>query len=421
MSGGRKEKANAVEGSSLYFRQARLKQGLKLSEVAQGICSVSYLSKLERGHLLPSPAIREKLSARLGLPSVMDTAFLSAMKQALQDYLEALFYHMDRQIPLQKLCTAEPQILNSPLQFAYRALLALEREQRDPLLEVHMRSLDARSRGLCQLARLASGGYQDPEAARDVDHAFHNSFSGNVLLQTFLRRSLYEEIKSHGEGVIRLALEEGNLYQLIQSHILLGVAYASESHLDQAMIYFKRAGHLINGSFWQKEKLEIYYNIGATLLEQGQLEEAAAYLEKIPRSYGFMLFHKLACLALARGDLESAQRTLQDMRVSAGKMPLRQALCAFVEMQLKPDYLDLPESLNTIRQLIRCIRSEAHLGYLRFHRALILDILRAHRLYKEALEVDDMLLQPAVFAENNQRAASRGNTFSSFSMAARIT
>ncbi|MCL2559193.1 MAG: helix-turn-helix transcriptional regulator [Turicibacter sp.] len=51
----------------LYIKEARLRQGYRLTEVAQGICAVSLLSRIESGTFEPTPTIFEKLSRRLDL------------------------------------------------------------------------------------------------------------------------------------------------------------------------------------------------------------------------------------------------------------------------------------------------------------------------------------------------------------------
>jgi tetratricopeptide (TPR) repeat protein len=51
------------------FRAARLSSGLSLAEAAQGVCSVSYLSLIERGLRTPTSEIAEALNSKYGLPS----------------------------------------------------------------------------------------------------------------------------------------------------------------------------------------------------------------------------------------------------------------------------------------------------------------------------------------------------------------
>ena len=49
----------------LYIKEARLRQGYRLTEVAQGICAISVLSRIESGAFEPTPALFEKLSEKL--------------------------------------------------------------------------------------------------------------------------------------------------------------------------------------------------------------------------------------------------------------------------------------------------------------------------------------------------------------------
>lgn len=51
------------------FRAARLSSGLSLAEAAQGVCSVSYLSLIERGLRTPTSEIAAALSTKYGLTS----------------------------------------------------------------------------------------------------------------------------------------------------------------------------------------------------------------------------------------------------------------------------------------------------------------------------------------------------------------
>jgi len=49
----------------LYVKEARLRQGYRLTEVAEDICAISVLSRIESGGLEPTPALFEKLAEKL--------------------------------------------------------------------------------------------------------------------------------------------------------------------------------------------------------------------------------------------------------------------------------------------------------------------------------------------------------------------
>lgn len=60
------EKPNTTYGS--IIRHYRKLNGITLTTLAEDICSISYLCKLEKGSLIPNPKILEQLRIRLGLP-----------------------------------------------------------------------------------------------------------------------------------------------------------------------------------------------------------------------------------------------------------------------------------------------------------------------------------------------------------------
>lgn len=51
----------------LFIKEARLRQGYRLIEVADEICDISYLSKIESGTIIPTPEVFEKIAAKLGI------------------------------------------------------------------------------------------------------------------------------------------------------------------------------------------------------------------------------------------------------------------------------------------------------------------------------------------------------------------
>lgn len=51
----------------LFVKEARLRQGYRLAEVAKDICDVSYLSKIESGTLTPSLDVFEKITKKLSI------------------------------------------------------------------------------------------------------------------------------------------------------------------------------------------------------------------------------------------------------------------------------------------------------------------------------------------------------------------
>ena len=57
----------------LFVKEARLRQGYRLTEVANEICDTSYLSKIESGRIVPTPEIFEKIADKLKIQFPSET------------------------------------------------------------------------------------------------------------------------------------------------------------------------------------------------------------------------------------------------------------------------------------------------------------------------------------------------------------
>ncbi len=96
------------------LRIERLRQGKGIKEVANDICSVSTLSKIERGKQEADPKMMAALYRELGIIYEMDEVFIETMKSSIAQY----FYEITYQFERKSLNTLKPQderLLYSPL------------------------------------------------------------------------------------------------------------------------------------------------------------------------------------------------------------------------------------------------------------------------------------------------------------------
>lgn len=93
---------NSVDAVSGLLRAARLDAGISLAEVAEGICSESYLSLIESGKRLPSKKIRDQLLARLQIP----------VQSGFEDSLSIDFRVAEMSLKIGDLVAAEKAELN---------------------------------------------------------------------------------------------------------------------------------------------------------------------------------------------------------------------------------------------------------------------------------------------------------------------
>jgi len=82
----------------LYVKEARLRHGYRLSEVAEEICDASYLSKIESGRIIPNIEVFEKIVARLKIqfPTKKHQCPVDLFKKALyQEDVDAILPYLN--------------------------------------------------------------------------------------------------------------------------------------------------------------------------------------------------------------------------------------------------------------------------------------------------------------------------------------
>lgn len=383
-----KNKSNYI---GMLLRSERMRQGLELADVAEGICASSYLCKTELGQARASTELLNDLLDRLGLEYEQDEQFLTEMQALIDRVYEAIFYQHDMKLELKLLRENEGRLRRSQLRLSYDIISSFLDEKTQPELETLQNYMDNRERAFYLLSQDSTEERPSLERAKRISELLQNSFGLLVYMQACLWNNRFAELKSLVERCSDLAVTEGNLYTLIQTKLLAGTAYASEGYLTVAVAYYERAAHFIRNSIWPGLASGINYNLGASYLELCDLERAAELLQKVPRSYGFYLFHKLAWLALAKDDQATARRELAEMKRTVSRDESEKLIYAATDMQLREKFASEAESLQLIEELIDNLKETKHIGYLRFHRELITEVFIAHRKYKQAYEYEKML------------------------------
>ena len=77
------------------LKHYRLKLNFSQSGVCKGICTVSYLSKIENGTAQPSEEVIEQLFKALGIKSCWNKAVLKQGEKLLTAYFDQVFHNED--------------------------------------------------------------------------------------------------------------------------------------------------------------------------------------------------------------------------------------------------------------------------------------------------------------------------------------
>lgn len=369
------------ELAGALIRRARLEKNWSQEGLCRGICSVSWLSKIEAGRGGADPELVSALFARLGL----DTAGRPGDAQLVERCYEAAF------------------------SLDYAAWDGLSAELRAAGLERGPHCLDAEL-----LGRLFSGERAAPGWARELGHALEPGqrallywLSGDLealcrldgrAFAFYLRgqEACYEGNNTLAlellERACRLAADEGRLRILLDARLLIGNCYSNSMQYEAMLRHYEAAERMARTLGDADSARSIEYNRAATALELGRAQEAYDALKRLGAESAMEL-HKLAaaCELLGRRDEALAALDRAEDPETPSPEPARELagrICGLVRFRLEhPDYLERPEYGAELMELFETMRRELPIGYAGFHLPRVLEWLRARRMYRQACEL----------------------------------
>ena len=79
-----------------YLKELRKKNNMTRSQLAEGICSVSYITRIENGDRCPSSVILRQLTNKLGItPEYLFRAIESPASLHVQELLDQIFIYIE--------------------------------------------------------------------------------------------------------------------------------------------------------------------------------------------------------------------------------------------------------------------------------------------------------------------------------------
>ncbi len=215
-------------GEVIYYH--RIKSGITQEELAKGICSVSYLSKLENNKLHPSDVIVEQLCATLGISIEDIHAVDFQLRNLLNDWKESILL---RNVELATERKSQVEILmankkNSPcivrmatiLEFGYHLLVKDSEKALDT-----QRSLE--------------GMYRFFDSAQKY---LYHQFKG---LMHYASNEIHQSLQD-----LQTALEIGDGQQLAgpELYYQLALVYTRLYHVHASLHFAEKAMNLFHGS-----------------------------------------------------------------------------------------------------------------------------------------------------------------------------
>ena len=379
---------------SALIRYERLRRNWSQEGLCNGVCAVSYLSKIEQGKAEPNPAILRSLMERLEIVWHEEEAHEAG--ETLEELWEAI-QSLDGETEVrlrQKLSEKRNLYLNGPHMLDVLLLERLRWNGAEPS-EVSLQEMEEcfskRQRAWYLMLR---DRYEEALALMP-----------NALVCLGCGQKAYTE-GNHTLAVERLmqcctmAAEEGRARILLLARMLLGNCYSDQGDNAAMHRHYQSAKRLALDLRDQDILATIGYNTAATDMQLGRYEEALRYFASLEKP-GVMALHKQAICQEKLGMRDAALQTLEraeealENPAQRGDYPPKEwmeTMCALVRYRLEhPEYLRDEAYGNILVSAYTEMKKQLPNGYVLFHQPWMEEWYVANRQYKQAYELKKIL------------------------------
>lgn len=360
------------------IRQKRLAKNWSQEGLCNGICTASYLSKIEQGKAEPSDEIIRLLFRRMGIQwndreSGCDDRMVNDAYEFLMTGDMEKFKNLMADEQWQK-------YENSPWGLDYSILSRYAESRGEPIEESLEICMNQRQLALQRIlqerweegVRLYPCGYSYAEAGRLCYQ------KGNTTQAIELLKTAYQ-----------LAAEEGSVRIMLDARITMGSCYSNFQDVDAMKSHYQVAKRLA-AALGAWEILEnISYNEAATQIELGQYQQALDYFSH-RKNHSAASLHKLAICYEKLGNPEKALQALNQAAVSKQFLPnqMDKTMRRPVELRLTdPHYLDTEAYGAALMECFEMCKKHLPIGYAIFHLPWMLEWYEYHRQYKQAYDL----------------------------------
>lgn len=372
------------------IRRERLKRNYSQEGLCKGICTVSYLSKIEQGQAEPGKELIQLLFQKLEIEYHMEEDFLQEAEVFFYELYEKLYTYQEMSSDIEVLQKKKDVYINSP--FLLDALLfsAYWKEGLTEELDPYVSCMEQRQYELYLLLQCTRGFHKVEELLRLNSNAFYTTELGIFLCQ----KGNYVEALGLLLRGYELCAKEGYVRGMLLAQNFLGNSYAGLDKKELMLKSYKIAARIAKDLHQDDFMSEIDYNIGATFLEWGNPASAKEHLEKCVQKSA-MYYHKYTLCLEKLGELEKAkemllegEKKLQEVRVEG--LESEPVLCSWEAMYrvvryrlYHEEYVTEEEYERVIIECLKLLKEALPLGYLKFHIPYYVEILEKKRRYKE--------------------------------------
>ena len=375
----------------VLLRRERIHRNWSQEGLCKGICSVSYLSKIEQGKTEASAEILRLLFARLDLPWHDSPNEQKANADLVERFYEALLSYDPQLDEIKKEFSAqEKHLVNSPYALdamLMRSFLTIPIFPADEAAEPYF---DRRQLALQRILQ-----DRNEEAMRLYPCAFVFLIAG---IRAYEQGENYAMALEYLRESYQRASEEGRAHIMMYSQLFMGNCYCNQVDLENMRAHYRIAERLAQALGDVNTLSKISYNTASAQIEGGQFADAYAYFSALQEP-NMMDLHKLAVCCEKLGKREEALEALEKAKKMDSDYPpkeLARQMCAIVRFRLEnKDYLRLPEYGESLFSVFAECRKTLPIGYASFHLPWVLEWYTATRQYRLAYELSrDFPIKP---------------------------
>lgn len=282
-------------GQKLRF--LRLKSHYTQEELVQGICSISYYSKIENSKVVPNEEILQLLADRFGVPKSEFVDEASNSKKLMDEAHD--IYKLIQQKRIQEAEDAYQQLLGKykeqfnlttkficdliDLRFTLRNPITSETKQKyqeiEALETLKTNDIIPLYNRVCGLYHYMTGDYDKAlelylVLVNMIDYPHKSDIHYELSLVYNRKNNIYQSIQ-HLEKALDAYLQDMNYEQCTNCYFLLGINHFKMKQFDDAIDFYKRVEKVAKGDNGLLRK--VYHNLGLAYEKKKDIVKATYY------------------------------------------------------------------------------------------------------------------------------------------------
>ncbi len=379
--------------TGLLIKENRERLGLKQEYLCKGICSVSYLSKIEKGNVIASNEIVKMLFNKLGIDFNNDEEFVKRGKKLFEEISRSLYFSipMDKD-KLEEIINNKSLYLNSPLNIDYRLFELFDRYNQVENTNI-LEYKEYMDKDQLYKAYLITGYIKGD--INLLEEAKRINYTAGVMEQIayikFIEGKYYESIDIYLEA-LDLAYNEGCIKIQFDICTMLGHIYmnfnisTTQKYYDKALLLLE---YMDNGRDYY-----IYYHMGIAYISI-DFTKAEAYLLEALKMEGNenkdsleKLYQKLCFLYLKYDKRENAKIYY----IKAKEINILESVNELIEIMIgDEDYIHSEEYLGKLIDIYNESKENRKHSNTKFYGDFLIEAYKTNRKYKDALLVTEYL------------------------------